>query len=174
MAYLQSLPAHATLKDLRERYAEPLLKLRPYSDALMRGPSPLSTAQRELIAAYVSGVNSCGYCYGVHSAVAAEFGVDEQLFEQLMNDFEAAPVDERLKPLLRYARKLTEAPARLTEQDAQAVHAAGWDDDALFTTVAVCALFNMMNRLVEGCGIEGSPEQHAAAAHMLAVKGYQG
>jgi hypothetical protein len=46
-------------------------------------------------------------------------------------------------------------------------------DEALFTTVAMCAMFNMMNRLVEGCGIEGFPEQHAAAAHMLATKGYK-
>jgi hypothetical protein len=55
MSYLTSLPANATLKDLREQYREPLVNLRPYAEALMRGPSPLSTAERELIAAYVRG-----------------------------------------------------------------------------------------------------------------------
>ena len=43
---------------------------------IMRGDSPLSIAEREMIGAYVSGVNACDYCFGAHEAVAAEYGVD--------------------------------------------------------------------------------------------------
>ena len=39
--------------------ARPLLD---YHQALLRGRSPLSVAERELIAAYVSGLNACRYC----------------------------------------------------------------------------------------------------------------
>ena len=51
MALLRSLPENATLADLRRTYADLLEKLRPYGQRLMRGPSPLTPGQRELIAA---------------------------------------------------------------------------------------------------------------------------
>ena len=50
-------------------------------------------------------------------------------------------------------KKLTLAPAGVTEADAAAVYAAGWDERALFHAVSVTGIFNLMNRLVEGTGI---------------------
>jgi putative tryptophan/tyrosine transport system substrate-binding protein len=41
----------------------------------MRGPSPLTPGERELIAAYVSGIDDCQYCYGVHAEPAKAFGI---------------------------------------------------------------------------------------------------
>lgn len=172
MPLLRSLPEDATLADLRNRYAELFELLRPYAERLMRGPSPLSAAERELIAAYVSGINACRYCHGTHSKVAAGFGIDERLFTRLMHDPESAEVDERLKPILRYVRKLTETPSRVTPADADAIYAAGWDDEAFVHAVAVCAYFNNMNRLVDGTGIIGTDEQLAKAAQGLISRGY--
>ena len=161
------------LIDLRAAYQEPLQKLRPYTDALMRGDAPLTAGERELIAAYVSGVNSCRYCYGVHSRVAERFGIDSSLFEQMMADVDNAPINDRLKPILNYAKKLTEEPSKLTQADADAVYQAGWDDQGLFYTVAVCAYFNMLNRIVEGFGFEGSDEFFDLAADSLTSRGYR-
>lgn len=81
--------------------AEPLLD---YHEALLRGPSPYPVAERELIAAYTSGLNACGYCHGVHSATAEAFGVPEGTLQALLDDVDAAPVDERMRPVLRYVR----------------------------------------------------------------------
>jgi uncharacterized peroxidase-related enzyme len=172
MALLRSLPENATLADLRRTYADLLEKLRPYGHRLMRGPSPLSPGQRELIAAFVSGVNSCRYCHGAHSLVARAFGVDEAVLAASLDDIEVAPVDARLKPILRYVRKLTESPSRMTAADATAVYDAGWSDEALLHAIAVCAYFNNMNRLVEGAGIVGTTEEYSVAAHRLVEHGY--
>lgn len=38
---------------------------------LLRAPNPLSPGERELIAAYVSGLNECDFCCRSHSAFAA-------------------------------------------------------------------------------------------------------
>jgi uncharacterized protein YciW len=81
-------------------------------------------------------------------------------------------VADKLRPLLAYVRKLTDLPSRLTPADADAVYAAGWDDEALMHAIAVCAYFNNMNRLVEGSGISGSPEIHALVAGKLLEEGY--
>jgi uncharacterized peroxidase-related enzyme len=160
------LPENATLADLRAKYADLLELFRPYGERLMRGPSPFTPGERELIAAYVSGLNSCRFCFNVHSRVACGLGIDPEVFA------EDARADARIQPVLQYARKLTETPTLMTPRDAAAVYDAGWDDTALVHAVAVCAYFNMMNRLVEGAGIVGDPESYEVAASRLVEQGY--
>jgi hypothetical protein len=120
----------------------------------------------------VSGVNSCRYCHGAHSLVARAFGVDEAVLTKSLDDIEIAAIDARLKPILRYVRKLTEMPSRMTAAESAAVYDAGWDDEALLHAIAVCAYFNNMNRLVEGAGIVGTSEEYANAAQRLVKHGY--
>jgi hypothetical protein len=104
--------------------------------------------------------------------VARAFGVDEDVLATSLGNIDAAPVDTRLKPILRYVRKLTEAPSRMTSADAAAVYDAGWSDEALLHAIAVCAYFNNMNRLVEGAGIVGTAEEYSEAAQRLVEHGY--
>ncbi|MPZ83189.1 MAG: peroxidase-related enzyme [Actinophytocola sp.] len=174
MSYLPSLPADAALLDVFRAYPDTAGPLLDYHEVLLRGPSPLSVAERELIAAYVSGVNSCGYCHGVHTATARAFGIGEGTLTALLDDVDTAPVDVRLKPLLRYVGKLTRTPSRMTEADATAVFAAGWDERALHDAVSVCALFNFMNRLVDGLGITAGADYFSVSAQRLADSGYAG
>lgn len=172
MTLLRSLPDDATFAELRQTYAALLDKLRPYAEQLMRGPSELTTAERELIAAFVSGLNSCSYCYGTHARVASEFGLDENVLRALLDDIDSAPIEPRLKPVMHYVTKLTLTPSRLSRADAEAVRSAGFSDEGLMHAVAVCAYFNQMNRLVEGTGIRGGPAEHGRAARRLVDRGY--
>src|SRR5690349_7984961 len=77
MTYLPSVPDDAVLLDVFRAYPEIYRPLLDYHQALLRGPSPLSIAERELIAAYVSGLNACRYCHGVHQATAQAFGIGD-------------------------------------------------------------------------------------------------
>ena len=86
MTFLPSLPDNAKLLDVFLAYPATAAPLLDYHEALMRGPSALSVAERELIATYVSGLNSCDYCYGVHQVTAAQFGVDEAALTGLLAD----------------------------------------------------------------------------------------
>ncbi len=173
MSFLPSLPDAPLLEVLGTipDVAGPLLD---FHEALMRGPSPLTVAERELIAAYVSALNACRYCHGVHQVTAQHFGVEEQTLARLLEDPGSAEVDARLGALLIYVAKLTGTPARMTASDAEAVLAAGWDEAALRDAVAVCALFNCMNRLVDGLGITASPDYLALAGTRLGSAGYAG
>ena len=92
----------------------------------------------------------------------------------LLDDVDASPVEERMKPVLRYVGKLTLTPSRMTPADVEAVLAAGWDERALHDAVSVCALFNFMNRLVEGLGIQADAGCFDLAAERLASQGYVG
>jgi alkylhydroperoxidase family enzyme len=48
------------------KYPETAQHLRGLAEALMRGPSSLTLAERELIATYVSAQNNCHFCTKSH------------------------------------------------------------------------------------------------------------
>ena len=173
MTFLPDQPT-AGLSEIFAAFPETSVPLLEYTQCVLRGPSPLEAGQRELIAAFVSGLNACGHCYGTHSGVAEAFGVPLPLVASLVEDIHSSDVDERLKPILSFARKLTLTPSRMTQADADTVFAAGWDTRALHDVISVCALFNLFNRFVSGLGIETPPELARARGHMLAEIGYSG
>jgi uncharacterized peroxidase-related enzyme len=172
MSYLHSLRAGASLIDLFKAFPQTSAPLIEFHEVLLRGPSPFTAAERELIAAYVSGLNRCEYCHGVHTATAERMGVEAGLLPRIVQDGELDDVAPKLRPVLALARKLTLSPQSATKADAEALLAAGWDDSALYYAVAVTALFNLMNRLVGGLGIELDPSYVAPASRRLAERGY--
>jgi uncharacterized peroxidase-related enzyme len=175
VSHLPSLGDDAVLVDVFRRFPDTAGPLLDYHQVLLRGPSPLTVAQRELIAAYVSALNACQYCAGVHTATAAAFGVDEDLVTALVADVDTAQVEESMRPMLGLVRTLTLSPARVRDAEIAAVYAAGWNEQALHDAVSVCALFNFMNRLVEGLGIVATPEYFRTSSRRLAAQaGYAG
>ena len=138
-----------------------------FSDAVMRDGSVFSIAERELIAAFTSALNSCDYCYGGHSAIARQHGVEEGVFESLVDDIDMAPVDDKLKPILRFVRKLTVEPYKMVQADADAVYAAGWDEQGLADAIWISARFSMMNRLSLGHGLNADPAAFEARAKAM-------
>jgi uncharacterized peroxidase-related enzyme len=174
MTYLPSLPDDSTLLQVFRAYPETAKPLIAYHEQVMRSPSPLSAGERELIAAYVSGINACTYCHGVHTSTAEAFGVEPGLLAAALSDLDTAPVDDKLRPVLRYVGKLTASPSRVTQADADEVFAAGWDERALHDAVLVCALFNFMNRMVDGLGVSADSGYFAESGERLHRIGYSG
>lgn len=176
MSIFPSLGAAPQLEQLFRRFPETVAPLLAYHDRVLRDHSPLTVAERELIAAYVSALNACTYCHGSHVIAAEAFGVPPSLIASLVTDLESAPVADALRPLLRYVEKLTRTPSRMTEVDAAAVYNAGWTEQALFDAISVCALFCLMNRIVDGSGIRLDPLEQsigdrAARASRMATLG---
>ena len=153
MSRFPGLPENTNLSDVFKTFPGGAAPLLEFHDIVLRKPSPLSVAQRELIAALVSGLNGCDFCFGAHSIIAESFGINSDLFAQLLNDIDSADVEDDLRPLLAYVKKLTLTPSRMTDADAQRVFDAGWSELALHDAVTVCALFNFMNRIVDGHGV---------------------
>lgn len=167
MVKIPSLPENPLLLDIFKRFRTGLRPLLELHDAILRSRSPLTEGERELIAAYVSGLNQCDYCYDAHMVTAKAFGIDAALIKALIEDPETAPVSDHLKPILSYVRKLTLTPTRLTQKDVDAVLESGCDDEALYSAVSVCALFNYMNRIVEGMGVVRGPHSLRVSPEVL-------
>ena len=173
MAYLRNLPAHAAVFDVFAAYPDHFKPIVDFSQHIFRGPGPLPPRDRELIFSYVSQLNACEYCFGGHAETTVLLGASREVFDKLKIDIDTAPVDAKLKPLLRYVKKLNDTPERMAPADAEAVYAAGWSDEALMQAIAVCCLANFMNRLVEGTGVHADPSKFAARAKSAVEKGYQ-
>ena len=62
------------------QYPETERHLSGLAEALLRGPSSIGPAERELIATYVSSGNECHFCTQSHAAAARElYQSDKQL-----------------------------------------------------------------------------------------------
>jgi uncharacterized peroxidase-related enzyme len=173
MAKFPSLGANATVPDILKMSPQAGSALLEMHEAIMRAPSALSPGERELIAAYVSGINRCKYCHGVHAETAKAFeDIPREAVDQMLADLETAGFDEKLKPILRLARKLTESPASVSEADTRAVLDVGWDEKALHDAIMVVCCFNFMNRLLEGHGVHGHEALFKERGPMLKKYGY--
>ncbi len=143
-----------------------------FAQGVMRGSGTLNQADRELLAAYVSALNACSFCHGVHAATAEKFGVGADLLETLMTDRSLKALDPKLRPIFAFAHKLTLEPARVTSADRQVVLQTGFDQSVIEEVIAIVALFSFFNRLVDGYGVKGTSEIYARDAEMLASFGY--
>lgn len=161
MAFLPSLPDPTNLSDAMRTFPKGWALMLAYHDELLRSESPLTIAQRELIAAYVSGLNGCRFCYNAHSVYAESFGIAGDVFEPLLRDPDAAPVEAEMRPILAYARLLTLDPQRVEKAHVEAILDAGWPEEAVAETVKVTALYNFMNRIIMGFGVDDFDEHYA-------------
>lgn len=175
MSFLESVPeSEEGVAAIMRRYPAQAIPLMELSELLLReGECEFSSKQRELIAAYASGINNCTYCYNTHKATAEAFGVDKQLLDAMVLDLETSAVDEKLKPVLRFVAKLTRSPSRMVQADVDAIFEAGWDEDCFHFAVMICGLFNMMNRLLDGYGVKSTAEFRLSRGKMLAESGYR-
>ena len=153
MGFLKSLGETPHLYDVMNISPRMAVYLFKMTDEIMLVEGPLNDKERELIAAYVSGLNACSFCYRGHKAIAEMFGVEEGLIDELVEDLESAEIDDKIKAALRYSKKVTENASKLVAGDADDLYAAGWDENALMNIVEICALFAMYNRLADGTGV---------------------
>lgn len=154
MSHFPSIPNLELLGLFRKFPDRGILPLLEYHDAILRSDSELSVAERELIAAYVSALNDCHYCFSAHRDHAKAWGVPGDVFGRVQIDLDHPFIDARLRPVLSFVRRLTIDPAGTGQADAQAIYDAGFSESGLFDIISVTALYNFMNRILEGAGIK--------------------
>jgi len=121
-------------------------------------PSPLTRAEREIIAAIVSRANGCAYCLAHHTTGLSRLlrGDRPDLPDQLRAG-DHSRLTDRERAMCAYAVKLTRDPAAMTRADVDALRAAGLDDRAILDLAHVAAYFAYANRIVQGLGCQLEP-----------------
>jgi uncharacterized peroxidase-related enzyme len=156
-------------------YPETQKHLSGLAEALLRGPSSLSSAERELIAAYVSSGNECHFCTQSHAAASrVHYGDQCQVVDQVLADPQAAPLSPKMQALLVIADKVRRDGRLVQTADVDRARAQGADDKAIHDTVLIAAAFCMFNRYVEGLGTWApqDPAAYEESGLRLAKQGY--
>jgi len=120
-----------------------------FCESIMRGPSEWTDGERELIAAFVSRLNACPFCVGVHTGTSTlllgdNFGVER------LSDWRNAGFEPRLAAVFELVEKSTSAPESMTAADRPPSVSADAAADALY----VAFLFNTINRLANAFDFE--------------------
>lgn len=124
-----------------------------YTEA-MHKPSPLTRAEREMVATEVSRVNGCAYCLAHHNqGLRRLLPQDRHEAAQELKEGRLELLTDREKALVLYARKLTTTPQQMTENDVKALRDAGLDDRAILDLAQCIGYFNYVNRIVRGLGV---------------------
>jgi uncharacterized peroxidase-related enzyme len=144
----EGVPGIRSLALFRPETGKSLYEL---AQALLRGESPLSEAERELIAAYVSGRNNCMFCMHSHAAASRYlFGEASPVVDEVLNDLSNADISNKMKALLTIADKVRVNGKNVSQEDIDLAKQYGADDRTIHDTVLIAASFSMFNRYVDG------------------------
>jgi uncharacterized peroxidase-related enzyme len=168
----EELPGIVGLLNYRPETARPLLDL---AETLLRGPSTLTSGEREIIAASVSYWNGCHFCHTSHAAAAAahlKSGLN--LIDDIKAGLPETPVSDKLRALLHIAHQVQRNGKNVTEEDIARARELGATDQELHDTVLIAAAFCMYNRYVDGLGTwaPGPNEAYAEMGERMAHVGY--
>jgi alkylhydroperoxidase family enzyme len=148
------------------------LPMRVVTQKAMRGPSTWSVGDRELMGACISQVNECNVCTKTHAGVAVLAYRDDAKVSAVLADLESAPIDEPLRATIRMLRKLTREHA-VDADDMRAVLAAGVSREQIEDALAVCFVFNTVDRMSRTFGwVVSGRRAFDAGSRFLFARGY--
>jgi len=175
MAYInvpEGVPGIRSLAMFRPETGKLLYDL---AQVLLRGESPLTPAEREIIAAHVSNRNECRFCRDSHAAAARVLLGDEKaaIVDEVISDIDHAHLSEKMAALLNIAGKVQILGKQVTPDDIRRARDAGAGDRDIHDTVLIAAAFSMFNRYVDGLAsfTPDDPEAYRAMGVRMA-KGY--
>lgn len=123
--------------------------------SIMFSQSPLSRAQREMIAVVVSAANGCEYCQHHHGIALNHYWKDETKVNALKKDINTAGIPEKDWFLCAYAKQLTLSSSHFEKTNFTApLKGLGWSDREILDATLVIAYFNFVNRMVLGLGVK--------------------
>jgi uncharacterized peroxidase-related enzyme len=175
MAHIQveeGVPGIRSLVLFRPETGKPLYEL---AQVLLRGESPLTPAERELIAAYVSSRNQTVFCTMSHAAASRSlYGDDKTVVDEVLHNTGEAHISDKLKALLNIAGKVQILGSEVTESDVAEARKHGAGDRDIHDTVLIAAAFSMYNRYVDGLAsfTPTDPEAYDEMGKRMAEKGY--
>lgn len=175
MAYIavpEGVPGIRSLAMFRPETAKPLYDL---AQVLLRGPSPLTPAERELIAAHVSALNNCTFCMSSHAAAARElFGNQREIVDCVIGKNPSRFISDKMKALLHIAGKVQRGGILVMPEDIEEARNCGAGDMDIHDTVLIAAAFSMFNRYVDGLATltPNDPKEYEPMGKRLATMGY--
>lgn len=111
-----------------------------FSAALAEGALPARL--REQLALTVAEANGCQYCLAAHTAIGRIVGLSEQ---EIGDSRQADAVDSKSEVALRFARKVVDERANVSNADVDRLRHAGFNDEQIVEIIANVAINTFTN-----------------------------
>jgi alkylhydroperoxidase family enzyme len=100
---------------------------------------------------FVSQLNDCPFCSGVHAGIAdrRDVGISDPL-----GQWRQGAVEARMAATFGLLEKVTLTPDALGPEDITRVRDAGVPDSAILDALYVCYFFNAINRIANAFGFD--------------------
>ena len=125
-------------------------------NSTMWGNSKLPRFDRELLAVVTSITNECEYWIRAHLYDLRSETSDQELVDQIAEDWRSSRLSAEQITLCKFAEKLTKKPGSIGEKDFTNLKKEGFDDKIISEVVQIISYFNYINRVADGLGL--SPE----------------
>lgn len=138
----------------------------PWLEHGLRKAKHWSVGEIELFGAFVSKQNECQFCIRDHHTMA-QMTLGTEKADAVLQNFEQAPVEEKIKTVLRFLQRLTVSPHEISEADIRPMKSQGVSDEAIEEVIHVCSVFCVINRLADAFDFELSVDTHKTARFLL-------
>lgn len=144
-----------------EFFGRPWLR---FARSIMRGASDWTPGERELFGAFVSRLNACRYCAGIHTRAAALNAGPTTPVERIepIDRWRETRFEPRVRAALEMLETMTLRPDALARADIDRVRAAGVSEAAIADALYVGFAFNLINRIANALGFDWGDEAGAA------------
>jgi uncharacterized peroxidase-related enzyme len=126
----------------------------------LRGTSPWSPGERELMGAFVSRLNRCPYCVGIHTGTAT-LGLDRPVTIDMLDHWrDGTGFGPKITAAFELLERVVTEPGSASTNDIEAARAAGLTDDAIVDALYVAFVFELINRLANAFGYSWETEEN--------------
>ena len=166
-----NLPEGLTgMAQLRAYRPDVSARLGPLAGLLLQPTDTLSCGDRELIATFVSSLNSCNFCQLTHGKAAAQqLGDDEQLIEDVKCNYQKSRASPKIKALLAIAEQVQQGGTYVTPEAIKHACTIGATEMDVHDTILIAAAFCMFNRYIGGLDVSMPSELTAELRPQIPV-----
>jgi len=139
--------------------------LEAWTQAVMRGPSAWSIAERELMGAMAAKWNDCAFCREMLAAAAATH-MGRAWVDAALSDYRSAPISQGLKATLEFLEIMMLRPRQMTDEDVGAVLDSGISMKTLIDAMEVGVILKLISRYAAALDF-AAPTSASPAARLI-------
>lgn len=123
-----------------------------FRETVLQGELPRTL--KEMVGVAISQSNNSEYALKVHLHGLSALGMSEEVLELLVSDFEACPLPNREKAVIRFGLMAGTKPHDLNESHYKELRDQGLDEDEIFEIIATANLFTQVNQYTDAIDLE--------------------
>lgn len=123
-----------------------------FKSTILQGYLPRTL--KEMIGVAISQHNNSEYALKVHLHGLSALGMSEEVLQTLISDFEACPLPEREKEVIRFGLMAGTCPGELRAEHYARLREQGLSEDEIFEIIATANLFVGVNQYTDSIKLE--------------------